>query len=271
MDDRRSPPGRDDGLFVAVVAAVALAIGTVDVFSVTQDRARAGVPVPFWQPMVWEFSSVAVLTTLTPAILWLTRRAWPVRPPPWRWVALHLIGAPAFSLVHVVAMGLIRAGVYRLVGDRYAAFGPLANWPYELRKDLLIYAGIVAIYRMWPRLRATEAAPAGVEVLEVRDGARRIFVAPPDIEWIEAAGNYVELHRPAGPVLHRASLAQMERRLEGAGFARIHRSRLVARSAIAAVESKASGDFTVQLKSGRALAGSRRYRKAVLDPRAAAS
>ena len=85
-----------------------------------------------------------------------------------------------------------------------------------------------------------------------------------EVVWVEAAGNYVELHRGASGLLHRASLADMQRRLEGAGFVRIHRSRLVRREAVAAVESKPTGDFVVRLRDGRELAGSRRYRRPLL-------
>lgn len=85
-----------------------------------------------------------------------------------------------------------------------------------------------------------------------------------DVVWVEAAGNYVELHRGGGGLLHRASLSEMERRLHSAGFVRIHRSRLVRREAVAAVESKSTGDFVVRLRDGRELAGSRRYRRPLL-------
>jgi len=61
-----------------------------------------------------------------------------------------------------------------------------------------------------------------------------------------------------------ASLSEMERRLRSAGFVRIHRSRLVRREAVAAVESKPTGDFIVRLRDGRELAGSRRYRRPLL-------
>jgi DNA-binding LytR/AlgR family response regulator len=79
----------------------------------------------------------------------------------------------------------------------------------------------------------------------------------------------VELHRASAPVLHRAALAEMERRLTGEGFVRIHRSRLVRRDAIVAVETKPSGDFAVRLAGGQVLAGSRRFRSQALDRAAA--
>lgn len=131
---------------------------------------------------------------------------------------------------------------------------------------MLGYAGIVGPYVGWRYLRAPPRAAqsAQAEILEVRDGARRHFVPLSEVVWVEAAGNYVELHRGGAGLLHRASLAAMEQRLQRAGFVRIHRSRLVSREAVAAVESKSTGDFVVRLRDGRELAGSRRYRRPLL-------
>lgn len=257
---------RRDVLFVLAVLAVGVAIAIVDALSVTHDLHEAGRPVPLWEPLVWEFTSILTLAALTPALQALTRRALPLQAPWRRVVPLHLAGALAFSLVHVVVMGGLRWAIYAAVGEHYPPFGPLGQFLYEFRKDLLIYAALVALYLVWLRLVAAARPPAeGSTVLEVRDGARRVFVPLAEVAWVEAAGNYVELHRPGHTVLHRAALADMERQLAGAGFVRIHRSRLVRRDAIAHVESKSSGDFTVRLADGRELAGSRRYRRPLLD------
>jgi hypothetical protein len=216
-----------------------------------------------WEPAVWEVSSGLALTGLAPVIMWLARRFPPAPPPAFGWLAWHLPAAVAFSFVHVLAMGALRWAAYAAVGGWYDPLSPLGDWPYELRKDVLVYAGVVVCYLMWrapvPLIVRGEQTP---EPIEVRDGARRLFVPIEDILWVEAAGNYVELHRNAAPVLHRAPLAEMERRLADAGFVRIHRSRLVRRTAIAAVETKPSGDFAVRLVTGETLAGSRRFRAA---------
>jgi len=260
---RRGAVWRNDATFLAIFAATAFAIVAVDVFSVAHDRAEAGQPVAMWEPAVWEFSSGLVLVALAPALMWLARSHPPAAPPAFGWLAWHLPAAFAFSLVHVLVMGVLRWAAYAAVGAWYHPLGPLGDWPYELRKDLLVYAGVTACYLIWrvpiPLIVQNPDAP---EPIEVRDGARRLFVPIEDILWVEAAGNYVELHRTAAPVLHRAPLAEMERRLADAGFVRIHRSRLVRRAAIASVETRPSGDFAVRLVTGETLAGSRRFRTA---------
>lgn len=256
---------RRDAIFVAIFALAGCAIAVVDAFSVTHDRAEAGRPIAFWEPLVWELTSVVVLTALVPAIMAFTRRFLPLSGPWARVIPAHILGAVVYSLLHVTAMGVLRWAIYAALGDFYAPLWPLRDFVYEFRKDLLVYFAVVAIYALWLRLTPGPPRDAGEDSIEVRDGARRHFVSLTEVAWIEAAGNYVELHRDATPILHRATLSEMEGRLQGAGFVRIHRSRLVRRAAIAQVESKPSGDYVVRLADGRELAGSRRYRKPLLD------
>lgn len=260
---------RDDLIFLGVFWLVGGSLMVVNALSAIDELAKANIGTPPWQPVVWESSSVLVIGALVPAVMWMTRRFPPRRPPPWGWIGVHALGMVLFSLVHVVGMGLLRALAYSAVGDRYDPLAPLGNWLYELRKDVLIYAALMASYAFWCALRAQPAPSVEAEpTLEVRDGARRTFVPAGDILWIEAAGNYVELHRAASALLHRASLQEIEQRLAGAGFQRIHRSRLVRRAAIAAIETTPSGDFTVTLTDGRQIGGSRRFRAALDAPAA---
>jgi hypothetical protein len=235
------------------------------VFSVVHDRAEGGHPVSIWEPAVWESSSGLVLAALMLPVMAFARRH-PPTPSRWGWLAWHVAGALVFSLVHVLAMGALRWVAYRLVGFHYNPLEPIGDWPYELRKDLLVYGALVTTYTLWRNLAPVRpASQAAAPAIEVRDGARRLFVPVSDILWVEAAGNYVELHRDQAPVLHRAALAEMERRLADQGFVRIHRSRLVRRDAIVAVETKTSGDFAVRLVGGQVLSGSRRFRSQALD------
>jgi hypothetical protein len=255
-----------DLVFLAIGGCFLIAIVTVNALNVLHEHAEAGHPLRPWEPVVWEGSSALYFVAVLPLILWLARRFWPLDPPRAPKIAIHLACMALVSLGHILSIGAMRWSVYRLLGAHYNAWGPLVDWAYEMRKDLLVYAGVVAAYVIWRRLqaRAQAASAPGRDVLEVRDGARRYFVPLAEVVWVEAAGNYVELHRGASGLLHRASLADMQRRLEGAGFIRIHRSRLVRRDAIAAVESKPTGDFLVRLHDGRELTGSRRYRKPLL-------
>jgi len=58
---------------------------------------------------------------------------------------------------------------------------------------------------------------------------------PRQIEWVQAAGNYVELRAGNRTIVHRTSISAAERDLAAHGFVRIHRSTLVRRDRIARV------------------------------------
>jgi hypothetical protein len=260
--------GRGDGPFVLTVAVALMLFALVNTFSVLDEIKGTGRRLAFWEPFVWETSSIVVILAMTPVFLALVRRVWPLDPPWPRAVAVHVAGLLVFALVHITAMGVLRWAVYAAVGGYYAPFSPLGDFLYEFRKDALGYAGFIFLYVLWRRQRTRPTTEPSAEpgAIEVRDGALRHFVPLGEVAWIEAAGNYVELHRGQTPILHRAPLSEMERQLQGAGFLRIHRSRLVRRDAIAQVVSKPSGDYVVRLADGRELAGSRRYRRPLLEP-----
>jgi hypothetical protein len=256
---------RRDAQFLLVFVAGGSAIAIVSWLSALQDWGRRGEGIDWWKPLVWESTSVVTVALLAPLVMALTRRVEPMERPWPSVLGVHAVAAVAFSLIHVTAMGALRAVIFALVGDSYSAFLPLKNFVYEFRKDMLVYAGIVGLYVLWRRMTPFANAPEALETIEVKDGARRRFVAAADILWIEAAGNYVELQTAGPAVLHRAPLSELERQL-GGGFVRVHRSRLVRRDAVAQVESRPSGDYVIRLVDGREVAGSRRYRRPLLEP-----
>ena len=104
----------------------------------------------------------------------------------------------------------------------------------------------------------------GIDRLTVRDGSRYRVVATRSILWIEACGNYVLLHTPEGEILHRVTLAQLERTLPQHGFARIHRGTIVNLAEIVEILPISHGDAEVRLRSGARLPLSRKYRSAIL-------
>jgi two-component system LytT family response regulator len=110
---------------------------------------------------------------------------------------------------------------------------------------------------------APPAAPAGErerERIAIRDGARTVFVALAEIDWIEAADYYVQLHVGAKSYLHREPLRDLEARLDPQRFMRIHRSAIVALDRISELRSSTHGDHCVRLRDGTELKLSRARR-----------
>ncbi len=118
----------------------------------------------------------------------------------------------------------------------------------------------------WARrlLAATQGRAGGVPAclprLPVPVGNRVIFVNFDDIDWIQAADQYVILHVGAKEHLLRESLHQLASRLPHDRFAQIHRSHLVNVSKVCEVTRLGNGDAEVTLADGQRLRMSRRYR-----------
>ena len=86
------------------------------------------------------------------------------------------------------------------------------------------------------------------------------FIRINDIDWIEAAGVYVNLHVSGKEILHRASLSELGNNLDPAQFVRIHRSAVVNIESIVQMEQLSHGEFEVLLRGGSRLRVSRTYR-----------
>jgi len=220
------------------------------------------------EPVLWETTSAVVIIGLAPFIGRAMRR-WPPRTDNLPAFALVHAGLTIpFALAHILFIFAVREAAYWAVGARYGFFddGVAITVLYEWRKDVLVYAAIAATYWIFDYVAARRQAPtaiAGDDRIEVRDGGAAVFLAPADVLWVEAAGNYVEFHTATRLHLVRGTLASWEARLTARGFVRVHRSRLVNRARINAIKPTPSGDVEITLSDGRALAGSRRYRGAL--------
>jgi two-component system LytT family response regulator len=98
------------------------------------------------------------------------------------------------------------------------------------------------------------------ERIAIRDGGRTVFVPLGDIDWIEAADYYVQLHVGAKSYLHREPMRDLEARLDPRRFVRIHRSTIVAIDRVAELRPSAHGDHCVRLRDGTDLRLSRARR-----------
>ena len=92
--------------------------------------------------------------------------------------------------------------------------------------------------------------------LLVKKRDRVVVLRPEEIDFIEALGDYVSLHVGTESHLLRATLTDMERKLEPDGFVRIHRSRLVNWNRVREFVADRERDPVVVLKTGVRLAAS---------------
>jgi two-component system LytT family response regulator len=105
-----------------------------------------------------------------------------------------------------------------------------------------------------------QAHPA-LERFVVKSEGRILFFTTDEIDWIEAASNYVKLYSNGKGHLVRHTMHEMEKKLNPTQFLRIHRSIIVNIKKIRGVQPCNSGEFIVTLVSGKELPSSRGYRE----------
>ena len=96
--------------------------------------------------------------------------------------------------------------------------------------------------------------------LVVRSAGTTRFIRVSDIDWIEGAGVYVNLHIGGKEMLYRAALNDLAERLDPLRFIRVHRSAIVNIESILELQAISHGEFDVILKDGHRSRVSRNYR-----------
>jgi len=248
-----------------------------------RERLRLLCALAFWAAtymlfLVWNqlsdfahapFQWRRLLTTLAGAALFFgfTRLADRTAEQPLRRRAALLLGT---ALAACGAMVFVRAGVDLLV----PAFGEApSTWPRHVRFGLIwsgyFAGGALAFLSFAPRdAVAVEQAPvvpttSYQEALWVSRGRETIRVPVDTIDWVEAEGDYVRLHAQGGGGLMRGTLSGLESQLDPRMFARVHRSAICRRRAVAAMVRKPSGALAVRLEDGQEVPVGRSYRDAV--------
>ena len=98
------------------------------------------------------------------------------------------------------------------------------------------------------------------ERLVVRDGGRIVFLRTDEIDWIEAAGNYLQLHAGRHTHMMRETMAGMEAQLDAGRFVRVHRSTIVNLDRVRELQPGPHGDSILLLRDGTRLTLSRTHR-----------
>jgi len=106
-------------------------------------------------------------------------------------------------------------------------------------------------------LRPARAYP---ERLLLRHEGTVVVVPANDIDWVEAADNYVQFHARTGRYMVRESLKQIEAKLDPARFARAHRSAIVNLSRVKSLDPLTAGENIITLTTGTRLTLSRGHR-----------
>ncbi|PAJ74486.1 DNA-binding protein [Pseudoalteromonas sp. NBT06-2] len=236
------------------------------------------LPFQLWEPFVWEYSSAISAVILFPAIVQLLKRV------PFSWQSLKLsllyyfLASVVFSLSHVFLMVSMREVSYFFMSGNYN-FGDIwFELFYEYRKDLWSFIFFIIFIQGYnfiiSRLQG-EASPvaqsedesendsesSNIDRLLVKKLGKEFIIKIDDVEWLESAGNYVNLHIKGRIYPLRTTLTNLITKITDKGFSRIHRSHAINLDYVESITPLNSGDSEVKLINGKILSLSRRYKE----------
>ena len=206
-------------------------------------------------------SAVAVLIMVPLLVQWLkllplSLEEWP------RLVIGHTVGSIFFAFGHFVLMIALRIVWYALNDRNFIWRDPFVNnLIVEYQKDIKIYIGFVVLisaYQYYRRSKSKEPQPYA-DRLVVQSGTGSTVLQLDDIDYLEAARNYVAVHAGGREYIIRETMSNLLRRLAAGPFERTHRSFVVNINRIREIRSAESGQRII-LTSGAEVPLSRSYR-----------
>ncbi len=106
-----------------------------------------------------------------------------------------------------------------------------------------------------------DAAPQHPQRLAIKDGRETCCVNVADIQWIDAAGDYLCVHTPERTHVLRGTMKKLEQLLDPGRFVRVHRSTIVNGKRVKSMRAHTNGEYFLTLDCDKELKLSRTYKK----------
>jgi DNA-binding LytR/AlgR family response regulator len=247
-----------------------------------EDARDLGESFQAWEPFVWEYSSALATLFIFPLIAWFMRKY------PWDWqttkssTGRYIVAAISYGVVHLGLMVAMREFVYLLTENDYQFANGyqqfLFEFLYELRKDVwsfCFFVAIIGIYRyiiaQWlgDAQSISNKSDKGIDcqgtealagILLVKKLGKEFLIKTKNIEWVEACGNYANLHIANEIYPMRITMTEFILKSSSYGLIRVHKSFAVNVNWVHFIEPLASGDGEIVMQSGRKIRLSRRYK-----------
>ncbi len=101
------------------------------------------------------------------------------------------------------------------------------------------------------------------ERLSFKDGSKVVMLDSHEIEWIDAAGDYMCIHASGKTHIIRETMKALQTRLDPVRFQRIHRSAIVNIDRVKELHPHSNGEYFIILDNGAELKLSRSYKDVV--------
>jgi hypothetical protein len=224
---------------------------------------QSGVPADYFRLVSEQVTSaIAALVMVLFLVQWVkllprTLDAWP------RIVIGHFIGSVFFAFGHFALMVALRIPWYAINGKSYVWREPfVANLIVEYQKDIKIYIGFVVLisaYQYYRRSKDADPQPHAGRLV-VQSGKGTNVLRFEDIDYLEAARNYVAVHAGDREYVVRDTMASLADKLATGPFERTHRSFIVNVDKVSEIRNVDTGQRII-LASGAEVPLSRGYRE----------
>ena len=207
------------------------------------------------------------LWPLVPRLAWGLAGRWAANMGRWPLgVLLAFFGAVA-NILHMMVLALVLRYLYSPPGwglaDFFYSVGEL--WIQNAGLWFFVYACTSATI-LWLLRVPGENSQGEALIYKIRQGTRTVAVDMSSVDWVEACGNYAQLHRAGVTYLVRKSLTAIEKDTQAHGFVRSHRGALVNMASVkAVVNSAAAGGHAIELNSGEKVPLGRRRVTLILE------
>ena len=197
-------------------------------------------------------SAIAILVMVPFLIQWMkllppTLRAWP------RLVIGHTIGSMFFAFGHFVLQIALRVPWYALNERSYVWREPFVNnLVVEYQKDIKIYLGFVVLvsaYQYYRRSKTASPQPHADRLI-VQSGTGNSVLKFDDIDYLEAARNYVAVHAGGREYIIRETMTNLSRKLSAGPFERTHRSFIVNIDKVREIRTVDAGQRVILIGGG---------------------
>lgn len=101
------------------------------------------------------------------------------------------------------------------------------------------------------------------ERLSFKDGSKVVMLNADDIDWIDAAGDYMCIHAAGKTHIIRETMKTLQARLDPSRFQRVHRSAIVNVKKVKELHPHSNGEYFLILENGAELKLSRSYKEVV--------
>lgn len=129
------------------------------------------------------------------------------------------------------------------------------------RDEMLTKKELEATQRVFDFIsKSATQHPSANRRLIVKAGGRIVFLSVDEIDWVEAAANYVRIYAGKQAYILRRGIGEIAERLDPLQFVRIHRSAIVNVQKIKELQPVNSGEYILVLRDGKELPCSRGYR-----------